>query len=829
MSKINVGKVSPVPKGNWGGANAAYEKLNMVNYNGVLYIAKQNIAANSNIAITNTNYWMQATNSWGEVQVTIDNSLENAAIGDISTPGGNINQLNLRMPGYVYGTEIIDDTASDGNGNVVWSAEKTFNEVTEIRNITSPVYDKYGYVRYNFGAPTSDKILDSVTGKLKPGTGSGNNYAFESFVEILPNTTIYFAFPYNVTYNVVFYNEKKEVVDTIGTQASPVKIYGYEYTNTSAKYMRVGAWESGGVHAYIECYAYSYIGVPEDWRTPLILNVDPTGARTYTNISTTYLYADQALRISSADKTKAKFGILVYDKTKTLVQTFYLNTLMDNDLTACIPSGAYIKLYIRNSIAPGTGSISATEEVLNSIRIEPVKNNLDIASITAESWTLNSTNQRISTIDKEYADTDIVITANGTDIVINYALYNTPDYNAVPIFTAFSCTESVLIPKGLYYRYSFGKSTTAQPKMTMVTVTKIDKSQKDYATSGIWKTRFQHDKDIVPEYYEQHIENKLGTINNISTADVQFIFVTDYHYGTYDNTHTARPLLTKIVKGTKAMIVFNGGDTWTRGTADSTSLEQSKSRVIAGIDETIPNSYCDFFYVLGNHDTGLDYKVSDGQTITYGPEFTTKELQRIIGGNITDHAVIYDPCSYGNAYYFDYGDNIRFIVTNVGETSVGGLENADQIRLFMINALLSLGNRKAIIISHIYFSSVDQTVNTDAQKIASIITAYNARSTYTYKTSQVADFSDCTGTVAAFVAGHLHKDIQSILSDGTPVFAVTSTNAGAGRTQGENRVNGTISENAFDVFSIDTTNHMVYATRIGYGSDRQASFLDLDS
>ena len=137
MSKIPVGKVSPVPKGNWT-SDVDYQKLNMVNYNGALYIAKNDITNTTTAPSNNSGNngeWMQATNSWGEVQVTIDNSLENAAIGDISTPGGNINQLNLRMPGYVYGTEIIDDTAGDSDTDVVWSADKTWKTKNALENI----------------------------------------------------------------------------------------------------------------------------------------------------------------------------------------------------------------------------------------------------------------------------------------------------------------------------------------------------------------------------------------------------------------------------------------------------------------------------------------------------------------------------------------------------------------------------------------------------------------------------------------------------------------------------------------------------------------------
>lgn len=164
MSRINVGKVSPVPKGNWGGANAAYEKLNMVNYNGVLYIAKQDIAANKNIAITNTNYWMQATNKWNIGTVETINDSTASASASISE-GSNTNLINLIIPRGAFDTEIIDDTAGDNDTTHVWSADKTrkednviktgLAEATGCRIIDNWTLDKY-IITSNSTADISD-------------------------------------------------------------------------------------------------------------------------------------------------------------------------------------------------------------------------------------------------------------------------------------------------------------------------------------------------------------------------------------------------------------------------------------------------------------------------------------------------------------------------------------------------------------------------------------------------------------------------------------------------------------------------------------------------
>lgn len=56
----DLGKVGIVMKGNWS-SSATYENLDAVSYSGALYIAKQNVPANT--LPTNTTYWQNALNT----------------------------------------------------------------------------------------------------------------------------------------------------------------------------------------------------------------------------------------------------------------------------------------------------------------------------------------------------------------------------------------------------------------------------------------------------------------------------------------------------------------------------------------------------------------------------------------------------------------------------------------------------------------------------------------------------------------------------------------------------------------------------------------------
>ena len=133
-SRINVGKVCPIPKGNWT-STTTYEKLNMVNKSGVLYIAKQDVPANT--AITNTNYWMQANGSLsiGTVETVSSSTLASATISD-STNGP---VLNLSIPRGVTGNESIDDTKGFGDIDYVWSANKSYNEINNKLDANSSI------------------------------------------------------------------------------------------------------------------------------------------------------------------------------------------------------------------------------------------------------------------------------------------------------------------------------------------------------------------------------------------------------------------------------------------------------------------------------------------------------------------------------------------------------------------------------------------------------------------------------------------------------------------------------------------------------------------
>lgn len=71
--------------------------------------------------------------------------------------------------------------------------------------------------------------------------------------------------------------------------------------------------------------------------------------------------------------------------------------------------------------------------------------------------------------------------------------------------------------------------------------------------------------------------------------------------------------------------------------------------------------------------------------------------------------------------------------------------------------------------------------------------------------------------------GHTHEDYSITNDKGQPIFTTITDNFQA-ETGSLKRYGNDVTEQAFDVVSIDTTNRKIYCTRIGAGSNREFSY-----
>lgn len=135
MPSVNLGRVSPIPKGQWD-SSTTYEKLDVVTNGGSSYIANQNVPIGT--SLSTTEYWTKLVGGLtiGTVETV---SYENGASANIVTTSTNDQILNLEIPQGINGNETIDDSKGENDTDYVWSADKNYKENEKIKSMLSGI------------------------------------------------------------------------------------------------------------------------------------------------------------------------------------------------------------------------------------------------------------------------------------------------------------------------------------------------------------------------------------------------------------------------------------------------------------------------------------------------------------------------------------------------------------------------------------------------------------------------------------------------------------------------------------------------------------------
>lgn len=341
------------------------------------------------------------------------------------------------------------------------------------------------------------------------------------------------------------------------------------------------------------------------------------------------------------------------------------------------------------------------------------------------------------------------------------------------------------------------------------------------------------ENDGVPSYYTEHLAGKLATINGYSgvtdesvpfvenTTVDQFVFITDYHGNAYAQTGHSKAMMTYLVKNSAIDKVINGGDSCNGGTSPrKLTNAQYKHMLAKYISDTVPDAPCDFFYVIGNHDRGKDY---DGQGGEFDNLISTEELKEFAYLCYSAEKQVVDPKSGNTAYYFDVPDKkIRYIISNHAMRDYTYPEGYGDAWKFIMQSMLSVPDDYVIVfISHRILNNINDVFeNTAAKAWADTFDAYNRRGVATYSSVSI-DCANAKGKVVIWIAGHTHKDLVRYSDGGIPCVMTTTDNCGGEAASGLTRTPGTVTEQAFDVVTIDTENKTIHMTRIGAGSDRE--------
>lgn len=306
----------------------------------------------------------------------------------------------------------------------------------------------------------------------------------------------------------------------------------------------------------------------------------------------------------------------------------------------------------------------------------------------------------------------------------------------------------------------------------------------------------EKEKEIpLPSYYTEgnYLKNKVDTIRSYISAsngnyDV-FIFCTDMHWTL--NAKKSPYLINYLASRIHINRLFTGGDL-----ADGINMD-----VIKELNTCFKGS---LYNVSGNHEY-FDLFTEDGQA-NYNSTISGGDVWQYLDGQMTD-AIVGDASR--NYYYVDnITQKIRYIILSAFTKELAFELGAEQEAWLRDTALNMPEGYTAIIFTHSM-----GTENTSD----STLTIHGAG-------TSVANICDASeASIACIIAGHTHVDIMTETpTKKIPIFVTTCDKYSPWIDNGvdmepwlSNRIEGTITEQAFDVFIVDKTNRQINAVRIG--------------
>lgn len=346
----------------------------------------------------------------------------------------------------------------------------------------------------------------------------------------------------------------------------------------------------------------------------------------------------------------------------------------------------------------------------------------------------------------------------------------------------------------------------------------------------------------IPSYFV----NKLNSMNSINNSTFNVGFITDNHHqlSTYSPgslTHYANiAALTRMVP---INAVIAGGDN-INGYFDRKQKFVETRQATSGLYGRVSHN-TDVFFMLGNHDTG------NGQNGNSTPATTITESE-LKSFYLSKEKAFNENRNGDSLYGFkDYEDQkIRVIWLNSFDLpwtlntdgtykynflTTSGYQG-DQLEWLAKSALkLKSSDWHVMIFTHCPLPHTFEVaagqapltqINSDI--LVSIINAFQKGTSLTVSESSRelpvsfnADFSiQGSGVVIGLFSGHIHRDGQMVYND----INCVETSCSLCHTGDTGRTAGTLSEDCWDIFSINKASRTIIAHRFGYGSDRTITY-----
>lgn len=301
---------------------------------------------------------------------------------------------------------------------------------------------------------------------------------------------------------------------------------------------------------------------------------------------------------------------------------------------------------------------------------------------------------------------------------------------------------------------------------------------------------------VLPDYWLTYMQTKIRDVQAkdmaIGNHGDMFVFCTDQHFPTNDG-HSP-DLVDYVLRNSSVNTVIMGGDL----------IQGSNVSKQTGLNSLVDarNKYrtSNPRYLRGNHDSNTEIS---GRT----PElaFTEDEVYAVLMKPV-ESEIKADGQMY---YYFDnLEQKIRYICLDTGHPDTHVIEDA-QITWMQDRISELQSGWTVVVITHQFFGT-PPTKDGNGDKIEAGLDAI---------------YDEVDAVIACVIAGHSHRDAYTTSAKGYPII-VTTCDLRGGEASSGTRTKGTTTEQAFDVFHIDTDpeNRKIYATRIGFGEDREFSY-----
>ena len=315
----------------------------------------------------------------------------------------------------------------------------------------------------------------------------------------------------------------------------------------------------------------------------------------------------------------------------------------------------------------------------------------------------------------------------------------------------------------------------------------------------------------VPEYYKEHIFDAVARIKNnmenVGKNGETFVFITDIHWDTNDKN--SPKLVDYILKNTNVRNVFSGGDLINEGDVTEFTnymLDCVKKFSLNGIP---------FITAFGNHDDNSNQS-DTSKIFTFDMVYSI--MQKQMEGIVT-FATDTD-CTF---YFDNKATKTRFIVV---DTRTNGTINYDSMIAISNIMKDTPSNWHIIFISHMYKSNMNySTPTTGINALLVMADGYNERKNVSVPAySFNVDFTNADSRVECMFSGHLHRNLNFVSEGGIPII-ITDTDCGKRTLQTDYPyTKGTVSEQCFDVATIDYVNKTIKCVRIGRGVDREFTY-----